>query len=56
MAEEITILQHWIFTKFALPFLLVFFIVYGVLAKTKVLGDAKQLNAMVSFVIGLIFI
>jgi len=55
MAEE-TILQHWIFTQFAFPFLLVFFIVYGVLSKTKVLGEGKQLNALVAFVIGLIFV
>jgi hypothetical protein len=55
MAEEI-ILGHWIFTKFALPFLLIFFIVYGILTKSKVLGDKQQLNALIAFVIGLIFI
>ncbi len=56
MAEE-TILQHWILTKFVFPFLLIFFIVFAVLEKTKVLGDdKKQLNAMISFVIGLIFV
>jgi hypothetical protein len=51
-----TILQHWIFTKFALPFLLIFFIVFAILEKTKVLGENKQINALVSFVIGLIFV
>lgn len=52
-----TILQHWIFTKFALPFLLIFFIVFAILEKTKVLGeDKKQINAMVAFVIGIIFV
>ncbi|MEM4325766.1 MAG: hypothetical protein QXU40_00500 [Candidatus Pacearchaeota archaeon] len=56
MAEEITILQHWIFTKFILPFLLIFFVLYGVLTKTKIFGDTKQLNALISFVIGLIFV
>ena len=56
MAQE-TILQHWIFTKFALPFLLIFFIVFALLEKTKVLGsDKKQVNALVAFVVGLIFI
>jgi len=55
MAEEI-ILQHWIFTKFALPFLLIFFIVYGILTKSKVLGEKQQLNALIAFVIGLIFV
>ena len=55
MAE--TILQHWIFTEFAFPFLLIFFILFGILEKTKVFGDGKkQLNALVSFVIGLIFV
>ncbi len=52
-----TILQHWIFTRFAFPFLLIFFIVFAVLEKTKLFGeDKKQLNALISFVIGLIFV
>ncbi len=55
MVEEI-ILGHWIFTKFALPFLLIFFIVYGILTKSKILGDKNQLNALIAFVVGLIFI
>ena len=54
---EETFLQHWIFTRFALPFLLIFFIVFAVLEKTKILGDdKKQLNALIAFVIGLIFV
>jgi len=55
MVQE-TILQHWIFTDFVLPFLLVFLIVFAILRKTKVLGDKEQINALVSFVIGLIFV
>ncbi len=56
MVQE-TIFQHWIFTKFALPFLLVFFIVFGILEKTKLFGPAKkQLNALIAFVVGLILI
>jgi hypothetical protein len=56
MVEE-TILQHWIFTRFALPFLLIFFIVFGILEKTKLFGDGKkQLNALIAFVIGLILV
>jgi len=52
-----TILQSEILTKFVYPFLLIFFIVFAVLEKTKVLGDdRKQLNALVAFVIGLIFV
>ena len=55
MAE--TILQNWIFSQFALPFLLVFFLAFGILEKTELFGkDKKQLNAGISFVIGLIFV
>lgn len=56
MVQE-TILQSWIFTQFAFPFLLIFFVLYGILEKTKVFGEGKEkLNAMVSFVVGLIFV
>jgi len=56
MATEI-FLQNWIFSRFALPFLLIFFIVFGILEKTKIFGDdQKQLNALIAFVIGLIFV
>ena len=56
MVKE-TILQHWIFTSFVFPFLLMFFIVFAILEKTKILGEEKkQLNALLSFVIGLIFV
>lgn len=52
-----TILQEPILTKFVYPFLLIFFIVFAVLEKTKLLGEErKQINALVSFVIGLIFV
>jgi len=56
MATE-TILQSEILTQFVYPFLLIFFIVFAVLEKTKVFGDEKrQLNALIAFVIGLIFV
>jgi hypothetical protein len=56
MVQE-TILQHWIFTKFALPFLLIFFIIFAILEKTKLFGeDRKQINALIAFIIGLIFV
>jgi hypothetical protein len=55
MAE--TILQHWIFTRFALPFLLVFFLLFAILEKSKIFGEGKkQINALVAFIIGLIVI
>lgn len=51
-----TILQHEILTNFVYPFLLMFFLVFAILEKTKLLGDdQKQLNALLAFVIGLIF-
>jgi len=55
MAEEI-FLQNWIFTRFAFPFLLIFFIFFAVLEKTEVLGKNKQLNALISFIVAFIFI
>ena len=56
MAEE-TFLRHPIFSQFVLPFLLIFFIIFAILEKTKLFGeDKKQLNAMISFVVGLIFV
>ena len=55
MAENI--LQHEVLTGFLYPFLLVFFIVFAVLEKTKIFGeDKKQINALTAFVIGLIFV
>lgn len=56
MANE-TILQHWVLTSFVYPFLLIFAIVFGILEKTKLFGsDKKQLNAVISFVVGIIFV
>jgi len=56
-SETLTFLQNWVFTKFAFPFLLVFFVVFGILEKTKVLGEGKkQLDALTAFVIALIFV
>ncbi|MBI5803586.1 hypothetical protein HY448_02780 [Candidatus Pacearchaeota archaeon] len=57
MAEaELTILQNWIVTKFILPYFLIFFITFAILQKTKVLSENSQLNALVAFVVGLIFV
>ena len=56
MVQEI-FLQNWIFTKFLLPFLLIWVIVFAVLEKTNILGEGKhQVNAIVSLVVGLIFV
>ncbi len=55
MAE--TIFQHFIFQEFILPFLLIFTLVFAVLDRTKLLGeDKKTLNAIIAFVVGLVFV
>lgn len=51
-----TIFQAEILTNFIYPFLLIFFILFAILEKTKTLGENKQINAVVSFVVGLIFV
>lgn len=52
-----TILQSAFVTDLVLPFLLVFTLVFAILEKTKLLGDEKkQINAIIAFVLGLIFI
>lgn len=57
MADGTTILQHWIFSQFLFPFLLVFFITFAILERTKLFGEGKkQINALTAFVIGLIFV
>jgi hypothetical protein len=55
MAE--TIFQNSIFQEFILPFLLIFAVSFALLEKTKVLGEGKKtINAIVSFVVGLVFV
>jgi len=52
-----TIFQHWIVTKFMLPFVLITGLVYAILEKTNLFGEDKhQINAIISGVIGLIFL
>jgi hypothetical protein len=56
-AAEVTFLQNPVLTKFVYPFLLIFFIIFAILEKSKLFGDdKKQLNALISFVIGFIFV
>jgi len=51
-----TIFQHPVATGFIYPFFLIFLIVFAILEKVQVLGENKQLNAMIAAVIGFIFI
>ncbi|MDP3965960.1 MAG: hypothetical protein Q8Q04_00330 [archaeon] len=51
------VLQASIFTDFLYPFLLMFFIIYALLQKSKLLGqDQTQINAFVSLIVSLIFV
>jgi hypothetical protein len=57
MAEALGFLQSPVLTKFVYPFLLIFFIVFAILEKTNLFGEGrKQINALIAFVIGFIFI
>jgi len=52
-----TILSSPFFIELVLPFLLVFTLIFAILDKTKILGEGKrQINAIISFVIGLMLI
>jgi len=51
----LTILQGPLFMEILLPFILVFTVVFAVLQKTKILGEAKaQIDAIVALCVGLI--
>ena len=51
------ILQASLFTDFLYPFLLMFFVVFALLEKSKLLGeDNKQIDAFVSLIVSLIFV
>lgn len=52
-----TILQSEFVTQLILPFLLVFTLIFAILDRTKILGeDKRQINAIVAFVVGLMFV
>ncbi|MCK5603923.1 hypothetical protein KAR91_18695 [Candidatus Pacearchaeota archaeon] len=54
---ETTIVQHWLVTQFILPFLLIWFVSFALLEKSKLLGEGKQqLNAMTAAVLAAIFV
>ena len=57
LSNAIDFFRAFGFFDIILPFLLVFTIVFAILEKTKILGeDRSNLNAMVAFVIGLLFV
>ncbi len=56
VAETLGLFEHPFLTNIILPFLLVFVVVYAILEKTKILGEKKYANIIVSAVIGFIWI
>tara|TARA_Y100000310_G_C20467398_1_gene708326 strand:- start:345 stop:869 length:525 start_codon:yes stop_codon:yes gene_type:complete len=57
MVVENTLLTSPIFQEYILPFVLVFTLIFAILQRTKLLGDdTKQINAIISLVIGLMFV
>jgi hypothetical protein len=55
MASPIDVSAINFFTPIA-SFLLVFVVVYAILKKTEILGDNKPMNALVSFIMAIIFV
>ena len=52
-----TLFQSPIFSEIILPFILIFTVIFAILEKAKILGeDKKQIDAIVSFAIALIFV
>jgi len=57
LEEFVRILDSWGLTDVMLPFLLIFVVIFALLAKTKVLGeDKKKYNLVVALVIGLLVV
>ena len=56
LLDAVGLMEQLGFYTVVFPFLLVFGIVYGILAQTKVFGDSKSVNGIVAAVIGLITI
>lgn len=55
--DSTTIFQIPLFKNYLLPLALIFALVFGVLEKTKLLGEKKQqLNAIIAIVISIIFV
>ena len=54
---EVTFLQSPVLVNFVYPFLFIFFVIFAILEKSKIFGeDRKQINALIAFVIGFIFV
>jgi len=57
LEEFVRILDSWGLTDVMLPFLLIFVIIFALMAKTKILGeDKKKYNLIIALVIGLLVV
>lgn len=57
LEEFVRILDSWGLTDVMLPFLLIFVIIFALMAKTRILGeDKKKYNLVVALVIGLLVV
>ena len=57
LVEAMEFLKDFGFFDIVLPFLLIFAITFAVLEKTEIFGkDKKNINSMIAFVIGLLFV
>jgi len=57
LEEFIRILDSWGLTDVMLPFLLIFVVIFALMAKTRILGeDKKKYNLVVALVIGLLVV
>jgi len=57
LEAAVTVLQRAGFFNIALPFILVFALIFAILEKSQILGEGRRnINAIVAFVIALIFV
>jgi len=56
MAVDLGIFGEPLFIEVVLPFVLMFVVIYAILQKTKILGESRQIDSIVSFVFALIFV
>ena len=54
LSNAIDFLRDFGFFDIVLPFLLTFALMFAILQKTKILGEKKELDAMVAFVVGML--
>ena len=56
MASQLGLLGSVFFTNIILPFLLIFTVVFAILDKTRILGEKRDVNAIIALVFGLVVV